>query len=98
MGKTEGESMKITVDLDEIKLLGYKRAFLLGYCRAKPNFTIKELCDDLGMCDNSARDGLNDLEAMGYLEQVYGVSERYLSKKERGCGRKHIMLGVKVYD
>lgn len=89
--------MKITVDLDEMKELGYKLAFTLGYCRAKPNFTIKELCEDLGICDRAARDGINDLEAMGYLEQVYGVSDRYLNEKKRGCGRKHIMLGVKVY-
>lgn len=77
--------MKITVDLDEIKLLGYKRAFLLGYCRVKPNFTIKELCDDLCLCDTAARVGINDLEYMGYLERIYGTTNRNLIEHRRGC-------------
>lgn len=90
--------MKITVDLDELKELGYKLAFTLGYCRAKPNFTIKELCEDLCLCDTAARVGINDLEYMGYLERVYGITDKYLKEKKLGYGRKHIIKGVKVYD
>lgn len=89
--------MKITVDLDELKELGYKLAFTLGYCRAKPNFTIKELCEDLCLSDTAARVGINDLEYMGYLERMYGISDEYISAKKRGCGRKYIIRGVKVY-
>lgn len=91
--------MKITVDLDELKELGsYKLAFTLGYCRAKPNFTIKELCEDLCLCDTAARVGINDLEYMGYLERVYGTTNRNLIEHRRGCGKKKIVIGVKVYD
>lgn len=98
MGKTEGESMKILVDTDDVKQLGSIKAFLLGWCRANSTFKIKELVEASGLSETAVRTHINDLEDMKYLERVYGVSEEYLSKRKRGYGRKYIMLGVKVYD
>ncbi len=64
--------MEVSVSSDEVRLIGHKKAYIMGYLRIHPNFnTVKELEWDLGISSDNLIKHLGELQDMGYIQKRY---------------------------
>lgn len=82
--------MKITVDTQEVNLLGPTRAVMLGYLRQNPNFgRLYSMVNDMGYSEDALRALLLHLERDGYIKKIYAYP------RKNGIGGRKI-TGVEV--
>jgi len=78
--------MVIPVDTTYYKQLGSSRNYVYSYFKMFPNATRAQAEKDLDMCNRPLREALMDLEAWGYIEQIYVPTNHRWQK----------MIGVKI--